>query len=141
MTADEAYGKDHKFRTWLEHRGIGYVVAVPRNQTIPALDGIYPAPMSSSRTRPLKPGNAVAAARAPKPSENLLRCKRRWPEVLSIVSPVVRQEVWGPIVAMARSTASPKVPFAPEASQEYCAATKHPNAAAVRARGVGSSAA
>lgn len=39
VTADEAYGKDHKFRTWLEQRRIGYVVAVACNQTIPAVDG------------------------------------------------------------------------------------------------------
>ena len=36
VTADEAYGQDHKFRTWCEKRRIGYVVAVPRSQTIPA---------------------------------------------------------------------------------------------------------
>jgi SRSO17 transposase len=29
VTADEAYGKDGKFRAWLEQRRIGYVVAVP----------------------------------------------------------------------------------------------------------------
>jgi SRSO17 transposase len=38
-TADEAYGKDCKFRTWLEHRRISYVVAVACNQTIPATAG------------------------------------------------------------------------------------------------------
>jgi SRSO17 transposase len=36
VTADEAYGQDYKFRTWCEKRRIGYVVAVPRSQTIPA---------------------------------------------------------------------------------------------------------
>jgi SRSO17 transposase len=36
ITADEAYGQDYKFRTWCEKRRIGYVVAVPRSQTIPA---------------------------------------------------------------------------------------------------------
>ncbi|MCU1657118.1 MAG: glycosyltransferase family 1 protein, partial [Pseudonocardiales bacterium] len=36
VAADEAYGQDHKFRTWCERRRIGYVVAVPRSQTIPA---------------------------------------------------------------------------------------------------------
>ena len=35
VTADEAYGKDHKFRDWLEGRRIGYVVAVPANQAVP----------------------------------------------------------------------------------------------------------
>lgn len=35
MTADEAYGKDHKFRAWLEQRRIGYAVAVACNQAIP----------------------------------------------------------------------------------------------------------
>ncbi|WP_397469270.1 IS701 family transposase [Pseudonocardia charpentierae] len=36
ITADEAYGQDYKFRTWCEKRRIGYVVAVPRSQSIPA---------------------------------------------------------------------------------------------------------
>ncbi|ALL85868.1 transposase (plasmid) [Pseudonocardia sp. EC080619-01] len=35
VTADEAYGQDYKFRSWCEQRRIGYVVAVPRSQTIP----------------------------------------------------------------------------------------------------------
>ncbi|MDX8037653.1 IS701 family transposase [Lentzea sp. BCCO 10_0856] len=39
VTADEAYGKDYKFRTWLEQQRIGYVVAVACNQTIPAVGG------------------------------------------------------------------------------------------------------
>ena len=39
VTADEAYGSDYKFRTWLEGRRIGYVVAVACNQTIPAVAG------------------------------------------------------------------------------------------------------
>jgi SRSO17 transposase len=39
VTADEAYGQDSKFRTWLESRRIGYVVAVPRSQPIPAGTG------------------------------------------------------------------------------------------------------
>ncbi len=39
VTADEAYGQDSKFRTWLEQHRIGYVVAVPRSQTIPATTG------------------------------------------------------------------------------------------------------
>ncbi len=39
VTGDEAYGQDSKFRSWLESRRIGYVVAVPRNQTIPAVAG------------------------------------------------------------------------------------------------------
>ena len=34
VTADEAYGKDHKFRDFLEQRRIGYVVAVAGNQAI-----------------------------------------------------------------------------------------------------------
>ena len=32
VTADEAYGRDGKFRAWLEQRRIGYVVAVASNQ-------------------------------------------------------------------------------------------------------------
>jgi SRSO17 transposase len=39
VTADEAYGLDYKFRSWLEQRRISYVVAVPCNQTIPATAG------------------------------------------------------------------------------------------------------
>ncbi|MBV9208011.1 MAG: IS701 family transposase [Actinobacteria bacterium] len=39
VTADEAYGKDAKFRAWLEQRRIGYVVAVACNQAIPAGGG------------------------------------------------------------------------------------------------------
>jgi len=35
VAADEAYGQDYKFRSWCEQRRIGYVVAVPRNQSIP----------------------------------------------------------------------------------------------------------
>jgi SRSO17 transposase len=34
VTADEAYGKDGKFRDWLEQRRIGYVVAVAANQAV-----------------------------------------------------------------------------------------------------------
>src|ERR1700759_2335522 len=34
VTADEAYGKDGRFRAWLEQRRIGYVVAVPCDQAI-----------------------------------------------------------------------------------------------------------
>jgi SRSO17 transposase len=39
VTADEAYGKDGKFRSWLEARRIGYVVAVASNQAIPGSAG------------------------------------------------------------------------------------------------------
>lgn len=39
VTADEAYGGDYKFRSWCEDQRIGYVVAVPRNQTIPITAG------------------------------------------------------------------------------------------------------
>jgi SRSO17 transposase len=35
VTADEAYGQDYKFRTWCEQHRIGYVVAVPRSQSVP----------------------------------------------------------------------------------------------------------
>lgn len=31
-TADGAYGMDHKFRSFLERRGVGYVVAVSKNR-------------------------------------------------------------------------------------------------------------
>jgi SRSO17 transposase len=33
-TADEAYGKDHKFRRFLEQRHLGYVMAVPCDQSV-----------------------------------------------------------------------------------------------------------
>jgi SRSO17 transposase len=39
VTADEAYGKDYKFRSWLEARRIGYVVAVACNQVVPGSTG------------------------------------------------------------------------------------------------------
>ncbi|MFD9614890.1 IS701 family transposase [Streptomyces sp. NPDC059083] len=39
VTADEAYGQDSKFRSWLEDRRIGYVVAVPSSQGIPFTAG------------------------------------------------------------------------------------------------------
>jgi SRSO17 transposase len=39
VTADEAYGKDTKFRAWLQRRHIGYVLAVPCNQNIPTQGG------------------------------------------------------------------------------------------------------
>ena len=39
VTADEAYGQDYKFRSWLEQRRIGYVVAVARSQTVPGSTG------------------------------------------------------------------------------------------------------
>jgi SRSO17 transposase len=34
VTADEAYGQDHKFRLYLEKRRIAYVVAVPKSQSL-----------------------------------------------------------------------------------------------------------
>lgn len=34
VAADEAYGQDSKFRTFCDQRRVGYVVAVPRNQSI-----------------------------------------------------------------------------------------------------------
>ena len=34
VTADEAYGRDGKFRDWLEQRRIGYVVAVASSQAV-----------------------------------------------------------------------------------------------------------
>lgn len=33
-TADEAYGQDHKFRIFCEQRRLGYMVAVPRSQSV-----------------------------------------------------------------------------------------------------------
>ena len=34
VTADEAYGKEGKFREWLEQRRVSYVVAVPKSQAV-----------------------------------------------------------------------------------------------------------
>jgi SRSO17 transposase len=34
VTADEAYGKEAKFREWLEQRRVSYVVAVPKSQAV-----------------------------------------------------------------------------------------------------------
>ncbi|SCL23179.1 SRSO17 transposase [Micromonospora rhizosphaerae] len=39
VTADEAYGKDSKFRLWLQGRRMGYVLAVACNQKIPTDGG------------------------------------------------------------------------------------------------------
>ncbi|MFD0586313.1 IS701 family transposase [Dactylosporangium darangshiense] len=39
VTGDEAYGKDGKFRLWLQQRHIGYVLAVPSNQKVPTERG------------------------------------------------------------------------------------------------------
>jgi SRSO17 transposase len=39
VTAHEAYGKDAKFRAWLQRHRIGYVLAVPCNQNIPTQGG------------------------------------------------------------------------------------------------------
>jgi SRSO17 transposase len=39
VTADEAYGKDGKFRAGLQRRRIGYVLAVACNQSIPTQCG------------------------------------------------------------------------------------------------------
>src|SRR5579862_1219862 len=34
VTADEAYGKEGKFREWMEQRRVSYVVAVPKSQAV-----------------------------------------------------------------------------------------------------------
>ena len=39
VTADEAYGRDAKFRLWLQSRRVGYVVAVACDQKIPTTGG------------------------------------------------------------------------------------------------------
>ncbi|MEU7633736.1 IS701 family transposase [Nocardia sp. NPDC049220] len=39
VTAGEAYGGEYKFRSWLEQRHIGYVVAVPHSQIMPLTAG------------------------------------------------------------------------------------------------------
>ena len=65
VTADEAYGQDYKFRTWCERRRIGYVVAVPRSQTIPAGAGSA-APITPSPAHPSRRGSGAAAPTARK---------------------------------------------------------------------------
>ena len=52
VTADEAYGKDHQFRTWLEARRIGYVVAVASNQAIPGSAGTSRADVLAAHAPP-----------------------------------------------------------------------------------------
>jgi SRSO17 transposase len=59
VTADEAYGKDHKFRSWLEGRRIGYVVAVLCNQAVPGSTGTS-VPMPWPRTPRGRRGSAAA---------------------------------------------------------------------------------
>jgi SRSO17 transposase len=39
VTADEGYGRDGKFRGWLEQRRVGYVVAVDSRQAVPGSAG------------------------------------------------------------------------------------------------------
>ena len=51
MTADEAYGKDGKFRSWLEQRRIGYVVAVACNQAVPGSAGASRADVLAAQAR------------------------------------------------------------------------------------------
>jgi hypothetical protein len=65
VTADEACGKDCKFRAWLEQRRIGYVVAVASNQAIPGSAGTSRAGALAAHA-PQQAWNAAAAARAPR---------------------------------------------------------------------------
>jgi len=51
VTADEAYGQDYKFRTWCEQRRIGYVVAVPRSQSVPLPSPDSPVSMATGSRR------------------------------------------------------------------------------------------
>jgi SRSO17 transposase len=60
VTADEAYGKDSKFRTALQRRHVGYVLAVACNQKIPTAAG-------SSRAD-------ILAAQAPDPAWKRRSC-------------------------------------------------------------------
>jgi SRSO17 transposase len=39
VTADEAYGKDSKFRLWLQQQQMAYVLAIPCDQKIPTENG------------------------------------------------------------------------------------------------------
>ena len=52
VTADEAYGKDGKFRAWLEQRRIGYVVAVASNQAVPGSAGTSRADVLAAHAPP-----------------------------------------------------------------------------------------
>jgi SRSO17 transposase len=45
VTADEAYGKDGRFRDWLEQRRAAYVTAVASNQAVPGSSGTSRADM------------------------------------------------------------------------------------------------
>ena len=68
VTADEAYGKEYKFRCWLEARRIGYVVAVPCNQVIPATAGTSRADVLTAHAPPAawKRRNCGAGAEGPR---------------------------------------------------------------------------
>lgn len=61
VTADEAYGKDSKFRLWLQTRRMGYVLAVACNQKIPT-DGGSP----RRRTGRRGPCPGLETAQAPR---------------------------------------------------------------------------
>ena len=65
VTADEAYGKDGKFRDFLEQRRIGYVVAVAANQAVRGDAGTSRADVLAAHA-PARHGSAAAAATAPK---------------------------------------------------------------------------
>ena len=65
VTADEAYGKDGKFRDFLEQRRIGCVVAVPKNQAVAGDAGTSRAEVLAAHA-PARRGSAAAAGTGPK---------------------------------------------------------------------------
>ena len=89
VTADEAYGKDAKFRLWLQQRRIGYVLAVPRTRRS-RLSTAAPAPTLWLRLHLSWRGNAAVAATASKGHVSMTgrspRC--RTPAPLNTATPV-----------------------------------------------------
>ncbi|MCX5269462.1 transposase [Streptomyces sp. NBC_00199] len=62
VTADAAYGQEWRFRRMLEEAAVGYVLAVPKSQPVPASAG---STISSARRR-MRLGSDVRAATAPR---------------------------------------------------------------------------
>jgi SRSO17 transposase len=58
VTADEAYGQDHKFRVFLEKRKVGYVVAVPKSQSLRAGVGYGTSGLRADEVTADAPGQA-----------------------------------------------------------------------------------
>ena len=78
-TADEAYGKEGKFREWLEQRRVSYVVAVPKSQAVAGDAGKSRADVLTGHA-PDQHGSSRAAATAPKAPGSATGRRRPCPE-------------------------------------------------------------